>query len=51
VVGNYFSVSLRGNDKVDLSLLSQQFGGGGHPNASGIKSANLGFITFESTSK
>ena len=51
VVGNYFSVSLRGKDKVDLSLLSPPIGGGGHPNASGIKSDNLGLITSAPTSK
>lgn len=31
-----FDVSLRSNNKVDLSVLAQRYGGGGHPNAAGL---------------
>lgn len=40
-----FSISLRGNDKVDLSEVAKKFGGGGHKNASAFSSQNLDFLT------
>jgi uncharacterized protein len=41
-----FNISLRGKNKVDLSALAKQYGGGGHPNASGMNCSNLDFLTF-----
>jgi len=32
----YYRISLRSNNKVDVSLIAQQFGGGGHINAAGF---------------
>lgn len=39
-----FNISLRGKNKVDLSVVAKKFGGGGHPNASGFSSPNLDFL-------
>lgn len=41
-----FGISVRGKDKVDLSALAKSYGGGGHPNASGMKSSDLDFLKF-----
>ena len=46
VDGKSLGLSLRGKDKVDLSALAQQFGGGGHPNASAFRSTHSDFLTF-----
>jgi oligoribonuclease NrnB/cAMP/cGMP phosphodiesterase (DHH superfamily) len=35
---NIYNVSLRANNKVDVSIIAKQFGGGGHMNAASFKS-------------
>lgn len=36
---NIYTISLRANNKVDVSKIAEQFGGGGHKNASGFASS------------
>ena len=41
-----YYVSLRSNDKTDVSLIATQFGGGGHKNASGFLTKTNPIILF-----
>ena len=50
IVGNeiidntmYYKISLRANNKVDVSIIAKEYGGGGHKNAAGIKVSYIPF--------
>ena len=42
-----YRISLRSNNKVDVSIIAQEYGGGGHKNASGLTSKINPIILFD----